>query len=175
MKHSAVLTALLTTAMLTMASAPASAQNLAGEWEISRETGRGTFTQTLTLAVEGSTLTGSLSFTGGGRRGGGGGGGPQSFDISNGTIDGNSFSFTVTLSFGGNSIEQSYRGTIDGATLAGAVEGGRGGGAVSRPNIPDEIFGASCWVSVCAPGYSLRITWYAWWFVMSNRSRAKGG
>jgi hypothetical protein len=75
--------------------------------------------------VDGSTLTGTLAFTGGGRRGGGGG--PQSFEISNGTIDGNSFSFTVTLSFGGNSIEQSYRGTIDGATLAGTVDGGRGG------------------------------------------------
>ena len=128
MKHSALLTALLTTAVLTIAPAPASAQNLAGVWEISRETGRGTFTQTLTLTVEGSMLTGTLSFSGGGRRGGGGGGGPQSFDISNGTIDGNSFSFTVTLSFGGNSIEQSYRGTIDGATLEGTVEGGRGGG-----------------------------------------------
>ncbi len=126
MKHSALLTALLATAVLTIAPAPAAAQNLAGVWEISRETGRGTFTQTLTLTVEGSTLTGTLSFTGGGRRGGGGGGGPQSFDLSNGTIDGNSFSFTVTLPFGGG-IEQSYRGTIDGATLAGTVDGGRGG------------------------------------------------
>ena len=126
MKHSVVLAALLTAAALTLAPAPASAQNLAGVWEISRETGRGTFTQTLTLAVEGSTLTGTLAFTGGGRRGGGGGG-PQSFDISNGTVEGNSFSFTVTLSFGGNSFEQSYRGTIDGATLAGTVDGGRGG------------------------------------------------
>ncbi len=128
MKHTALLMALLSTAALTMAPAPVAAQNLAGVWEITRETGRGTSTQTLTLTVEGSTLTGTLSFTGGGRRGGGGGGGPQSFEISNGTIDGNSFSFTVTLSFGGNSFEQSYSGTITGETLSGTVQGGRGGG-----------------------------------------------
>ncbi len=117
--------------MLTTAPAPVSAQNLAGMWEISYETGRGTRTQTLTLAVDGMTLTGTVTFTGGGRRGGGGGGGPQSFEISNGTIDGSSFTFTVTRAFGDFSIEQSYSGTIDGVTLAGTIEGGggrRGGG-----------------------------------------------
>ena len=40
MKHSALITALLTTAVLAMAPAPASAQGLAGMWELSRETGR---------------------------------------------------------------------------------------------------------------------------------------
>ena len=40
MKSSALLTALLTKAVLTIASAPVSAQNLAGMWEISQETGR---------------------------------------------------------------------------------------------------------------------------------------
>ena len=38
MKNSAILTALLTTAVLTMAPAPASAQSLAGVWELSQET-----------------------------------------------------------------------------------------------------------------------------------------
>ena len=125
MKHGALTTALLATAVLAMAPAPVSAQNLAGEWEIIRETGRGTFIQTLTLTVEGSTVTGTLAFEFGGG-GGGGGGGPQSFPVSNGTVTGNSFSFTVTLSFGGNSFEQMYRGTVDGDTIEGTVEGGRG-------------------------------------------------
>ena len=128
MKHSALLTALLTTAVLTIAPAPVSAQGLAGMWEISQETGRGTRTLMLTLVVDGSTLTGSVTFTGGGRRGGGGGGGPQTIEISDGTIDGSSFSFTVTRTFGDNSFAQVYSGTIDGAMLAGTVEGGRGGG-----------------------------------------------
>ena len=128
MKHSALLTALLTTAVLTIAPAPVSAQSLAGMWEISQETGRGTRTLMLTLAIDGSMLTGSVTFTGGGRRGGGGGGGPQTIEISDGSIDGSSFSFTVTRTFGDNTFSQVYSGTIDGAMLAGTVEGGRGGG-----------------------------------------------
>ena len=104
MKHSALITALLAAAALT--AAPASAQNLSGTWELTSETGRGTRTQLLTLVVEGSMLTGTVTFTGGGRRGGGGGGGPQAIEISDGTIDGNSFTFTVTRSFGGNSFSQ---------------------------------------------------------------------
>ena len=123
MKHSALFTALFTTAVLTMAPAQASAQNLAGVWEITRETGRGTIVQTLTLVVEGSTVTGTLAFNFGG---GGGGGGPQSFPVSDGTVNGNQFSFTVTLSFGGNDIPQMYSGTIDGETLMGTIRGGRG-------------------------------------------------
>ena len=111
-----------------MAPAPASAQNLAGMWEITSETGRGTRTSTLMLAVDGMTLTGTITITGGGRRGGGGGGGPQEITISDGTIDGNSFTFTVTRNFGGNDFSQVYSGAIDGETLAGTIEGGRGGG-----------------------------------------------
>ena len=125
MKLSALLTALLTTAVLTMDAAPVSAQNLAGVWEITRETGRGTTVQTLTLVVEGSTVTGTLAFNFGGGRGGGGGG-PQSFPVSDGTVNGNQFSFTVTLSFGGNEIPKMYSGTIDGETLMGTIRGGRG-------------------------------------------------
>ena len=68
MKQSALLTAMLTTAALSMAPAPVAAQNLAGVWEITRETGRGTLVQTLTLTVEGSTVTGTMEmdFGGGG-------------------------------------------------------------------------------------------------------------
>ena len=135
MKHSTLLTGLLTAAVLAMAPAPATAQDLAGMWEISYETGRGTRTQTLTLTVDGMMLTGTVTFTGGGgRRGGGGGGGPQSIEISDGKIDGSSFSFTVTRTFGDNSIVQSYSGTVDGMTLTGTIEGGgRGGGGQPRP------------------------------------------
>ena len=135
MKHSALLTALLTAAVVAMAPAPASAQNLAGMWELSQETGRGTRTSTLSLTVDGMTLTGTVTTTGGGRRGGGGGGGgPQAVEISDGKIDGSSFSFTLIRTFGDNTITQTYSGTIDGATLTGTIEGGgRGGGGQPRP------------------------------------------
>ena len=109
-----------------MDAAPVSAQNLAGVWEITRETGRGTIVQTLTLTVEGSTVTGTMAMEFGGGGGGGGGGGPQSFPVSDGTVNGNQFSFTVTLNRQGQSFEQRYSGTIDGETLTGTIRGGRG-------------------------------------------------
>ena len=134
MKHSALLTALLTTAVLAIAPAPASSQ-VAGTWELTSETGRGTRTSTLMLTVDGSMLTGTETRTGGGRgggggggAGGGGGGGPQVTEISDGSIDGNSFTFTITRTFGDNSFTQLYMGTVDGATISGTIDSGRGGG-----------------------------------------------
>ncbi|SVC04641.1 uncharacterized protein METZ01_LOCUS257495 [marine metagenome] len=134
MKHGALLTALLTAAVVAMAPAPASAQDLAGMWELSQETGRGTRTSTLSLTVDGMTLTGTVTTTRGRRGGGGGGGGPQAVEISDGKIDGSSFSFSLIRTFGDNTITQTYSGTIDGATLTGTIEGGgRGGGGQPRP------------------------------------------
>ena len=47
---------------------------------------------------------------------------------SDGTIEGSSFTFTVTRSFGGNDFSQMYSGTYEGDTIEGTIEGGRGGG-----------------------------------------------
>ena len=124
MNHRTIVTALVASAALT--GAPASAQNVAGTWQITAEGRPGPRTQTLVLAVEGSTLTGTITFTGGGRRGGGGGT-PQAIEISDGTVDGNSFTFTVTRSFGGNSFSQVYSGTIEGDAIEGTIDSGRGG------------------------------------------------
>jgi hypothetical protein len=105
---------------------PGAAQDLTGTWEISTQGGRGgPQTSTLVLAQDGETLTGTMTFSLGGR---GGGGGPQEFEVSNGTVDGNSFSFIVTLSFQGNSIDLNYSGTVDGDEMSGTREGPRGGG-----------------------------------------------
>ncbi len=131
MNHRSIVTALVAAAALT--AAPTSAQNVGGTWQITSEGRRGPKTQTLVLAVEGSTLTGTLTFGGGGRRGGGGGGrGPQApLEITDGTVDGNAFSFSMMLEFGGGSITIAYSGTVDGDTMEGSRTfsgGGRGGG-----------------------------------------------
>ena len=136
MKHGALLTALLTAAVVAMAPAPASAQDLAGMWELSQETGRGTRTSTLSLTVDGMTLTGTVTTTRGRRGGGGGGGGPQAVEISDGKIDGSSFSFSLIRTFGDNTITHHMCVWIypPGATLTGTIEGGgRGGGGQPRP------------------------------------------
>jgi hypothetical protein len=134
MQPRAILSLLLTAAAI--GAAPASAQTLTGTWQITTEGRRGALTQTLVLTQDGSALTGTLTFTGGGRRGGGGGGGGGGLGgpiaISEGTVNGNAFSFTMTIDFNGNSFTQRYTGTFEGDTMQGTVEGGRGGGGPFR-------------------------------------------
>ena len=123
-------------AAAALSAAPVAAQNLTGTWELSQETQRGARTSTLALVQDGSGLTGTLTLTLGGRRGGGGGGGgAMEVSVDDGMVDGNSFSFSVTLSFGNNSITQSYSGTFDGDSMEGGIEGGgrRGGGGGGGP------------------------------------------
>lgn len=124
--------AILTTAALVAlgSAAPAAAQTLTGTWEVSSETPRGAQTMTLELVQEGAELTGTVTMRMGGRRGGGGGGGGmQTIEIEDGSVDGASFSFSMTLSFRNNSFTQSYSGTIEGDEMSGTIDGGRG----SRP------------------------------------------
>ena len=124
MNRPAVFVALVAAAAFT--AAPVAGQ-LAGTWEVTTQGGRGgPQTSTLVLAQDGETLTGTMTFSLGGR--GGRGGGPQELEVSNGTVDGNSFSFTVTLSFQGNSIDLNYSGTVDGDEMSGTRGGPRGGG-----------------------------------------------
>ena len=122
MNRSAVFAALV--AAVAFTAAPVEGQ-LAGTWEVTTQGGRGgPQTSALVLAQDGETLTGTMTFSLGGR----GGGGPQELEVSNGTVDGNSFSFTVTLSFQGNSIDLNYSGTVDGDEMSGTRGGPRGGG-----------------------------------------------
>ena len=116
------------TLLLSVAMAsPGAAQDLTGTWEISTQGGRGgPQTSTLVLAQDGEALTGTMTFSLGGP--GGRGGGSQELEVSNGTVDGNSFSFTVTLSFQGNSFDLNYSGTVDGDEMSGTRGGPRGGG-----------------------------------------------
>ena len=119
---------LLITLLLSVAMAsPGAAQDLTGTWEISTQGGRGgPQTSTLVLAQDGEALTGTMTFSLGGP--GGRGGGSQELEVSNGTVDSNSFSFTVTLSFQGNSFDLNYSGTVDGDEMSGTRGGPRGGG-----------------------------------------------
>lgn len=129
MQHRSMLGLALTA--LALSASPVAAQSLTGTWQLTSETGRGTMMQTLVLQQDGTELTGTITF-GGGRRGGGGGGGggPRSIEISDGKVDGNSFSFAMTIEFNGNSFSQQYSGTFDGDSMTGEISGGRGG---SRP------------------------------------------
>jgi hypothetical protein len=124
MKLRAVMTLVLAAAAIN--AAPATAQNLTGTWQITSEGRRGSVTRTLVLRQDGATLTGTLSFGGGG--GPRGGGGPPEVAISNGTVDGATFHFTVTMDVGGRGpVEQVFNGHYEADFMEGTIEGGRGG------------------------------------------------
>jgi hypothetical protein len=90
------------------------AADIDGKWTGQVQGRRGTQTQTLMLKADGNMLTGSIQ---------GGRGGPV--DISNGTIDGDTVSFTVFREFGENKITQQYKGTLSGGELKLTMSGGR--------------------------------------------------
>ena len=121
MNRPAVFAALVAAAAFT--ATPVTGQ-LAGTWEVTTQGGRGgPQTSALVLTQDGETLTGTMMFNLPEQAGG-----PQELEVSNGTVDGNSFSFTVTLSLQGNSIDLNYSGTVDGDEMTGTRGGPRGGG-----------------------------------------------
>ena len=99
------------------------AADVSGKWTF-EQAGRqgGTPRQvTITLKADGAKLTGSVP--GMGR---GGADVPPS-DITDGKVEGNKVSFSVTREFNGNKITQEYKGTVAGSDLKLNVTGGRGG------------------------------------------------
>jgi hypothetical protein len=121
MNRPAVFAALVAAAAFT--AAPVAGQ-LAGTWEVTQQGRQGTQTSALVPAQDSETLTGTMTFSLSEQAGG-----PQELEVSNGTVDGNSFSFTVTLSLQGNSIDLNYSGTVDGDEMSGTRGGPRGGSA----------------------------------------------
>ena len=68
---------------------------------------------TITLKVDGATLTGTVPA--GGR--GGGDNPPPPIEITDGKVDGNNISFTVKREFNGNSMVTKYEGVVNGDEL----------------------------------------------------------
>lgn len=128
MKFGTVMT--LATLAACVGFTPAAAQDLTGTWEVTAEGRRGPQSTTFALVQSGESLTGTVTMAMGGPRGGGGGGGAgqQTLEITDGTVTGSAFTFTVTFQAGGNSISMQYSGSIDGDEMEGSIEGGRGGG-----------------------------------------------
>jgi len=99
------------------------AADISGKW-VYEQAGRrgGNPTQvTLTLKVDGSTVTGSESRPGRD-------GNAMETAISEGKVDGNTVTFKITREMGGNSMTTEYKGTLDGDNLNLEItRPGRGG------------------------------------------------
>ncbi len=93
------------------------AADVSGKWTWEQQGRNGATTSTLTLKADGSKLTGSLDA---------GRGGPT--EISDGTVNGNSITFSVKREFNGNTMKTDYKGTLDGDSLTlEFMRPGRGG------------------------------------------------
>jgi hypothetical protein len=114
MKKTLATTTMAMVAFLVAVPMQAQDADIAGKWETTRETPRGTMTSTFTFVVDGNTVTGTI--------------GSQMGDteISEGTIEGNKISFKVVMSRGDRTIEMVYSGTVEGDTIHGTMETPRG-------------------------------------------------
>jgi hypothetical protein len=85
---------------------------VAGTWDMTFESPRGTRTQTLTLQQDGSTIKGTIE----GRRG------PAPLE---GTVTGDKISFTVKRETPNGTFTLEYSGTVDGDSMKGTVHSER--------------------------------------------------
>lgn len=106
------------------------AQDFSGQWELTRETPRGTMTQILTLVRDGDGYTGTMTMR------------DNEIALEDVTVEGNTLSFTMTLAFGGRggggqerSMTQSFKGTLDGDVIEGEMEGPRGANPVTLTRV----------------------------------------
>jgi len=120
---------------MTLVSPAEAAAQVVGTWELSAEGPRGDQMMVLVLEVEGDAVTGTLTMQrpggrggarGGGGRGGPGGGDPPEMNLSDGSIDGDTFSFSVTMSMRGNSLTREFSGTVSGDEMSGTIATPRG-------------------------------------------------
>lgn len=80
--------------------------NVAGSWQYSVETPRGTMTQTLTIQQDGGAIKGTVK-------------GARGEAPLEGTVDGNKINFTVKRETPNGTFTIEYKGTVDGDTMAG--------------------------------------------------------
>ena len=91
---------------LLLLAAPAFAADVDGKWTGTMSTPGGDFPLTFTFKTDGSKLTGSMTGMDG-----------MEIPITNGKVDGNQISYTVTIDFGGMALEMIYKGVVTPAEI----------------------------------------------------------
>jgi hypothetical protein len=100
-------------AMLALFVATASAADVTGTWKGTAETPNGTFERTFVFKQVGSALTGeSVSQMTG------------TSTITDGKIDGDNVSFSMTIKFQDNEMKMNYSGKVSGDSMKLHVEAG---------------------------------------------------
>ena len=108
---------LIAAAGLSILPALAFAQGgAAGKWTGEQQGRGGTQPVTLELKADGTNLTGTMTT------------GQNAVQISDGTVDGSKISFETTQNRGGNNVQVTWSGEINGDELTLTRQGGGGGG-----------------------------------------------
>lgn len=97
--------------LLLAFTATASAADIAGTWKGTAETGNGTIERTFVFKVEGDKLTGETSSQMMGKS-----------VITDGKVEGDNVSFTITVKFQDNEMKLNYKGKVSGDTIKFHVE-----------------------------------------------------
>ena len=99
--------------------------NVTGKWEFEIKTEMGTFVMTVEFTQEGSDLSGKLVSEFG------------TFEFSDGTVSGNDIYFDVSISFGGQDMNLSFSGVVEGDSITGTViQEGMGSAEFTAKRIP---------------------------------------
>ena len=99
-------------ALALVARAADEPAKVAGTWEMSMEGPQGTMTQTLTIEQKGEMIKGTIK-------------GPRGETPFEGTVKGNTISFTVKRSTPRGEMTFEYTGTVEGDTIKGTMRGGQ--------------------------------------------------
>jgi len=103
-------------AVIALLALPALAADVTGTWKATAEGPNGTMERTFVLKVDGNKLTGETTSSMFGKS-----------EISDGKIDGDNLSFTITVKFQDNEMKLNYKGKVSGKEIRFTVESPMGG------------------------------------------------
>ncbi len=106
--------------MVVLFAIPALAADISGSWKATAEGPNGTIERTFVFKVDGNKLTGETTSSMFGKS-----------TITDGKIEGDTFSFTITMNFQDNEMKLNYRGKVEGKELKMTVEIPTGGQTIT--------------------------------------------
>ncbi len=98
-------------ALTILLAIPALAADISGTWKATAEGPNGAMERTFVFKVDGNKLTGETTSSMFGKS-----------TISDGKIEGDTFSFTITLTFQDNEMKINYKGKVEGKELKMTAE-----------------------------------------------------
>jgi hypothetical protein len=107
--------------LIALVAGVAAASDISGNWKATAEGPQGTMERTFTFKVDGSKLTGDTTSSLLGKS-----------TITDGKVDGDNVTFTITVNFQDNEMKLTYKGKVsaDGKEIKFTVEGIQGGQSI---------------------------------------------